>query len=153
GWWVLVKAHPALILTSERVAVSRRIAVFKMGMLEYVYTHLLLSYVSMRNDRETNDYASEVCFTGWLQRGSALYDYAAQWDTPIPVFAEMGSTNPVLLLPGYLHANIPHLVKIFTASITGSMGQFCTKPGIFLGMASDALEKFAYQLAESLNNV
>jgi alpha-ketoglutaric semialdehyde dehydrogenase len=153
GCSVIVKAHPAHPLTSEKVAVCVRKAVGKMGMPENVFTHLHFSDVSLGKDLVTNDYAAAVGFTGSLQGGRALYDYAAQRDKPIPVFAEMGSTNPVLLLPGYLHANIPHLVKIFTASITGSMGQFCTKPGIFLGMASDALEKFAYQLAESLNNV
>lgn len=153
GCSLIVKAHPAHPRTSELVADCIRKAVMNCGMPENVFTHIHFKDMNLGKELVMNEYVAAVGFTGSHKGGRVLFDYAAKRGRPIPVFAEMGSTNPVVLLPEYLKNNTDHLVKIFTGSITGSMGQFCTKPGIFLGIESEQLDKFAANLAESLNSV
>ncbi|HEY1684192.1 MAG TPA: aldehyde dehydrogenase (NADP(+)) [Tepidisphaeraceae bacterium] len=71
-----------------------------------------------------------VGFTGSLRGGRALFDLAAKRDRPIPVFAEMGSVNPILLLRGALSENSATIANGLAQSILGGAGQFCTKPGV-----------------------
>jgi NADP-dependent aldehyde dehydrogenase len=71
-----------------------------------------------------------VAFTGSLRGGRALLDLAAARHEPIPVFAEMGSTNPVFILPGALRTKGEQIATGLHASFTIGVGQFCTKPGL-----------------------
>ncbi len=71
-----------------------------------------------------------VGFTGSFHGGKALYDAAVRREEPIPVYAEMGSTNPVFVLPGAAETWEDEIVKGFTASVTLGSGQFCTNPGL-----------------------
>ncbi|GAC1359533.1 MAG: hypothetical protein NVSMB3_07090 [Acidobacteriaceae bacterium] len=71
-----------------------------------------------------------VGFTGSFRGGRALMDLAARRTVPIPVYAEMGSTNPVFILPGALDQRGPALADGLHASYTLGAGQFCTKPGV-----------------------
>jgi NADP-dependent aldehyde dehydrogenase len=87
-----------------------------------------------------------VGFTGSYQGGMALQSYAAERKHPIPVFAEMGSTNPVLLLPGALADDAAGIAAKYAASITLGMGQFCTNPGLILAMDCPALLTFFTEL-------
>jgi alpha-ketoglutaric semialdehyde dehydrogenase len=72
---------------------------------------------------------------------------------PIPVFAEMGSINPVVLLPKALEVRPEELAKTYSDSITLGVGQFCTNPGLLLAIKSEGLEKFKKALADGVNNV
>jgi alpha-ketoglutaric semialdehyde dehydrogenase len=73
-----------------------------------------------------------VTFTGSLKGGMALVKMARERDEPIPVFAEMGSTNPIILLPKALENRAEELANLSVA-ITNNAGQFCTQPGFTAG--------------------
>lgn len=92
-------------------------------------------------------YTSAVGFTGSLSGGRALFDLAAKRDKPIPVFAEMGSVNPVYILPEKLKLEKNEWAEKLVASITGGVGQFCTKPGLIIAIESDELHEFLEILA------
>src|SRR5690606_35995058 len=91
-----------------------------------------------------------VGFTGSFQGGRALLNYAHQRENPVPVFAEMSSVNPVVFLPDTLEKNAASLAQTFGGSVTLGMGQFCTNPGLLLGIRSSALEHFAQLLGEAI---
>jgi NADP-dependent aldehyde dehydrogenase len=88
-----------------------------------------------------------VGFTGSLRGGRALFDAAASRPNPIPVFAEMGSLNPVFLLPGALRERGAAMAEAHAASFTLGVGQFCTKPGLVFGIDSPAWRAFADAVA------
>jgi NADP-dependent aldehyde dehydrogenase len=94
-----------------------------------------------------------VGFTGSLGGGRAIFDYAQQRDVPIPVFSEMGSTNPVILLKEALQKRAPEIAKSFATSITMGVGQFCTNPGIMISIKSSALNHFTGLLALELSMI
>jgi NADP-dependent aldehyde dehydrogenase len=73
-----------------------------------------------------------VGFTGSQRAGRALFDCASQRESPIPVFAEMGSVNPVVILPDAILERSDQIAKELAASMLMGGGQFCTKPGIVL---------------------
>ncbi|GAA2359328.1 2,5-dioxovalerate dehydrogenase [Catellatospora methionotrophica] len=85
-----------------------------------------------------------VGFTGSLTGGRALMDAAAARPDPIPVYAEMGSLNPVLVLPG---AAVPATVSALAAAVTGSAGQLCTKPGLVVTDAAAFADELAAAVA------
>jgi NADP-dependent aldehyde dehydrogenase len=88
-----------------------------------------------------------VGFTGSLQGGRALFDAAAARPEPIPVYAEMGSVNPVFLLPSALGDDVEARARGLAQSVTLGVGQFCTNPGVVAGLRGDALDRFAAALA------
>jgi NADP-dependent aldehyde dehydrogenase len=82
-----------------------------------------------------------------------LFDLANQRPVPIPVFAEMGSTNPVFLLPDALDKEAEKYAKMYAGSITGGMGQFCTKPGLIIGLEGVGLDRFSEVLAHEIRQI
>lgn len=89
-----------------------------------------------------------VGFTGSLRGGRALFDVAAQRPDPIPVYAEMGSTNPVFILPGALRERGEALAEGLKTSVTMGVGQFCTNPGLAVAINDDSLPGFINKLGE-----
>jgi NADP-dependent aldehyde dehydrogenase len=81
--------------------------------------------------------ARAVAFTGSLRAGRILFDAAAQRSEPIPVYAEMGSINPVFILPGALKDRAETIAQGLKGSITLGTGQFCTCPGLTVGIGAD----------------
>src|SRR6202012_2991634 len=94
-----------------------------------------------------------VTFTGSYKGGTALLKMAQQRDEPIPVFAEMGSINPVFLLPEALECRYAEIAEQYAASITLGAGQFCTNPGLLIAVKSDNLEKFKKALGEAIAKI
>jgi NADP-dependent aldehyde dehydrogenase len=94
-----------------------------------------------------------VGFTGSFSGGKALWDYAADRTNPIPVFAEMGSINPVLLFPDALETQYATLAQQYAASITLGVGQFCTNPGLLIAIEGAGLSSFVEALAKHLQEV
>jgi NADP-dependent aldehyde dehydrogenase len=94
-----------------------------------------------------------VGFTGSFSGGKALYDYAQQRQEPIPVFSEMGSINPVFLLPAAIETRAVQVAEQYAVSITQSVGQFCTNPGLLLGVKSTSLDAFKNELASKLSGI
>ena len=153
GCPVIVKAHPAHPRTSEMVG---RIVLEVAQELELPDGTFSLLYgtsheVSLALVRHPAVQA--VGFTGSLQGGQALFDAAAKRPQPIPVFAEMGSVNPVFLLPKVLAARAEALAVDFIGSVTLGVGQFCTNPGLVVALDSPELSKFteaaAHKVAEA----
>lgn len=93
-----------------------------------------------------------VGFTGSYGGGKAIYDMAAQREEPIPVYAEMGSINPVFLLDDKLSDAAEELAEEYAGSVFLGVGQFCTNPGVIVGKEGPALETFKKALAENLKN-
>ena len=98
-------------------------------------------------------FVKAVGFTGSIRGGRALLDLAAKRDEPIPVFAEMGSVNPVVILPKALNNRAKAIAKTYAGSITLGTGQFCTNPGLIIGVKSEGLTNFVNTLAEEIVKV
>ena len=94
-----------------------------------------------------------VGFTGSKRAGRTLFDLAAARPSPIPVFAEMGSLNPLVLLPGALAERSANIAAGLAQSITAGAGQFCTKPGLVFVIGAAAAETFVTQLAAQMAGV
>ena len=143
GCPVIVKAHPAHPGTSELVAeaVSRAVeaAGFHPGTFSMVHgARPEVSLALVRHPR-----IQAVGFTGSLRAGRALFDAAAARPEPIPVFAEMGSVNPVFVLPSALEERGEAIAEGLAGSVTLGAGQFCTNPGVVVGLGGDALAGLA----------
>lgn len=145
GCPVVFKAHSGHMATAEWVAdaivrAAERCAmpagVFNMvygaGVGEWLVKHPAIQAVG---------------FTGSLKGGNALCQMAASRPQPIPVFAEMSSINPVILLPEALQVRGPQIATELAASMTLGCGQFCTKPGLIIGLRSPQFSAFVQQLA------
>lgn len=91
-----------------------------------------------------------VGFTGSFGGGKAIYDMAQQREEPIPVYAEMGSINPVFLLEDKLSESAEELAEEYAGSVFLGVGQFCTNPGLIVGKEGDDLETFKKALAANL---
>jgi NADP-dependent aldehyde dehydrogenase len=152
GCPVVVKAHPAHPGTSALVAEAIKKAAEKTGMPEGVFSILYDDGYAIGETLVKHPKTKIVTFTGSLKGGMALVKMARERDEPIPVFAEMGSTNPVLLLPQALENRAEELAKI-AGAITGNAGQFCTKPGLLLAIKSAGLKRFKIALAAGIAEV
>jgi NADP-dependent aldehyde dehydrogenase len=148
GCPVVVKAHPAHPGTSELVAEVILEAAQKTAMPEGVFSmvHGRSHEVGLALVRHPNTTA--VGFTGSLRAGRALFDAANSRPTPIPVYAEMGSTNPVFVLPGALAERSDAIAAGLAQSVILGVGQFCTNPGVVIAQKGDALDAFVSKAAE-----
>ena len=153
GCPVVVKAHPAHIKTSQLVAAAIQKAAIACQMPDHVFQHTSTDSFETGKALVQDPHTAAVGFTGSYSGGRALHDYAAARKNPIPVFSEMGSTNPVLLLPDALTKNAASIAKQYAGSINLGVGQFCTNPGILLGIASEALNEFIQQLATEMDTI
>jgi alpha-ketoglutaric semialdehyde dehydrogenase len=152
GCPVVVKAHPAHPGTSALVAEAIKKAAEKTGMPEGVFSILYDSGYAIGETLVKHPKTKIVTFTGSLKGGMALVKMARERDEPIPVFAEMGSTNPIILLPKALEVRAEELAKL-SASITTNAGQFCTQPGLLIAVQSEGLEKFKKALSIAIADV
>ena len=148
GCPVVVKAHSAHLGTSELVGKAVAKAAEECGMPEGVFSMLIGSGQTIGQALVSHPAIKAVGFTGSRAGGLALMKTAAERKEPIPVYAEMSSINPVFLLPGALdNAKLP---QAFADSLTMGAGQFCTNPGLLIGLKSDKLQAFVAAAAGSL---
>jgi alpha-ketoglutaric semialdehyde dehydrogenase len=150
GCSVVVKGHPAHPRTSALVSAAILAAVEKCNMPVHTFQHVDGDSFEIGKALVQHPLTAGVGFTGSLQGGRAIFNYGQLRDKPIPVFAEMGSTNPVILLPAKLKAEKDILAKMYASSITMGVGQFCTNPGIILALEGDDLNGFTSALASAL---
>ena len=94
-----------------------------------------------------------VGFTGSRPGGLALVALSSRRTEPIPVYAEMSSINPVLLLPNALATQTEALAEGFIGSLTLGAGQFCTNPGLVVAIDGAPLDQFLSTAAAALENV
>lgn len=148
GCPVLVKAHPAHPGTSELVGRAILAAAESSGMPEGVFSMIHGASVEVGQAMVTHPAITAVAFTGSLSGGRALFDAAARRPTPIPVFAEMGSSNPVFVLPGALAERSEAIADGLVGSVTLGAGQFCTNPGLTVLPHGREAEHFLNQVGE-----
>lgn len=153
GCPVVVKAHPAHLQTSVMVAGAVAAAISSTGMPVNIFQHVTDASFEAGKALVQDPHTTAVGFTGSFSGGKALYDYAAARKNPIPVFAEMGSINPVIFLPDTLATQAAHLAKQYAASISLGMGQFCTNPGLLIAMECEGLPSFLSHLATEISAV
>jgi 2,5-dioxopentanoate dehydrogenase len=153
GCSVLLKAHPAHAETSELVAEAIQNAANKCGLSKDIFIHLHGSGFEVGKALVQHPLTKAVGFTGSFEGGKALFDLANQRKEPIPVFAEMGSVNPVFLMPEKLKQDAVAIADMYATSITQSAGQFCTNPGILVGIEDESLNEFERLLGQHIEKV
>ncbi len=131
GCPVIFKAHPAHLGTSELVGKAIQKAAKESGMPEGVFS-MIYADPAISQALVTDPSIKAVGFTGSYKVGKLLFDLAAQRPEPIPVYSEMGSTNPVFVLPKTLSEKGEVIAENYINSVTMGVGQFCTNPGIML---------------------
>ena len=153
GCPVVFKAHPAHPGTCEMVAsaIAKAMEICNIplgtfNLLQGASHNLGTALVQHPNIKA-------VGFTGSFAGGRALYNLAAARPQPIPVYAEMGSVNPIFFLPGILKEKGTALAKGFASSITMGVGQFCTNPGMFVALADADSTNFIDVTKTELNAI
>lgn len=149
GCTVVYKEHPGHPQTSQLVHKAITGALQKNGLPEGVFQHVS-GGVEVGQELVKHSATKAVAFTGSYQGGKAIFDLAMQREVPIPVYAEMGSTNPVFILPEKLKANTAELAHQAAASVLLGSGQFCTCPGLLFVPGSDVTDEFMEALEAEL---
>jgi 2,5-dioxopentanoate dehydrogenase len=147
GCPVVVKAHPAHPTTCQLVADAITASVAALGLPTGTFTLLHGRSHEVGHALVTHHRTQAVAFTGSLQGGRALFDAAAARLAPIPVYAEMGSANPVFLLPGALAARATEIAQGYVGSVSLGVGQFCTCPSLVFGLQGPSLDTFTQAAA------
>jgi len=147
GCPVIVKAHAMHSGTAELVASAIIKAAEKTGMPNGVFSNIMGRGRTVGAALVKHSKVKAVGFTGSIAGGRALFDLAAQRDEPIPVFAEMGSVNPVIVTPDAISARSEQLSTTYAGSITLGTGQFCTNPGLLLTVDGENTKTFINDLA------
>jgi alpha-ketoglutaric semialdehyde dehydrogenase len=150
GCPVIVKAHPAHPGTSELAAGAICAAAKACGMPDGVFSHLASPSNELGAALVRDPRIKAVGFTGSRAGGIALMKLAAGRAEPIPVYAEMSSINPVILMPGALATRADTIAAGFVSSLTMGVGQFCTNPGLVLAVESPGLEHFITAASQAL---
>ena len=153
GCPVIVKSHPMHAGTGELVASAIIKAAKSTCMPNGVFSNLNSSGIQVGVQLVKHPFVKAVGFTGSLKGGRALLDLAAKREEPIPVFAEMGSINPVVILPDALETRSAEIATTYTGSITLGTGQFCTNPGLILGIKGKALDEFIESLGTAITQL
>ena len=149
GCPVVVKAHQAHPATSELCGRIMASAISQCG-LDGGWFSLLQgngSSVGARLVQEPD--ISAVAFTGSLRGGRSLFDLAARRPNPVPVFAEMGSMNPVFVTRAAIQKRRTQIALELVGSIGGSAGQLCTKPGLIFVPDGPECDAFARDLSDA----
>lgn len=150
GCPVVVKAHPAHPQTSHIVADAILNAAAYLNLPQGVFQHVYGAGFEVGKALVMHPFTKAVGFTGSYAGGKQLFDWANQRKEPVPVFAEMGSVNPVYLLPDMLQTSASSVASMYAASVTLGVGQFCTNPGLLIGIESDALQQFMHDLGKAI---
>ncbi|MBP2615615.1 aldehyde dehydrogenase (NADP(+)) [Chryseobacterium jejuense] len=153
GCPVIIKAHPAHPQTSQMMADAITNTIKEFGWPEGIFNHItgisyeIGAYLTQHQDIQA------VAFTGSFSGGKALFDIASRRENPIPVFAEMGSINPVFALENLIENKAEALAKEYISSLTLGVGQFCTNPGVFIAVKGESLDRFIAALKNEIQEV
>lgn len=140
GCPVIMKAHSGHMVTAEYIANAVVSGIEKSGFSTAIFSMVYGQGVG--EPLVKHPLIKAIGFTGSLKGGRALCDYAAARPEPIPVFAEMSSINPVVLLPEALKERGEKIAIDLSGSVVVGCGQFCTNPGLILGIKSSEFSKF-----------
>jgi len=150
GCPVVVKGHPSHPGTGELVAGEVRAAVEETGLPPGTFAHLLAAGVEVGEALVDHPGITGVGFTGSTAGGRAIYDRAARRPVPIPVYAEMGSINPIVVTEAALEARARAIADGLVASVANFGGQLCTKPGVVFVPSGAAGDAFAGEVGARL---
>ena len=146
GCPVIVKAHSAHPGTAELVGKAIQQAAIRTQMPDGVFSLLHGSGAEVGAALVQHPYIKAIGFTGSYSGGMALFHLAANRPEPIPVYAEMGSTNPVFILPNIMQEKGTTIAGQFAASVTLGVGQFCTNPGMLIATNTTGYDAFVADL-------
>lgn len=149
---VIVKAHPAHPGTSELVGNVLQKAVEEDGLPSGVFALLFDAGVEVGISLVRHPAVKAIAFTGSASGGQALMRLATERPEPIPCYAEMGSTNPLFILPGAMRERSAQLAQGLQTSFTLGSGQFCTKPGVVFVPQGDSA-KFIQALRSGVSTL
>ncbi|WP_245590602.1 aldehyde dehydrogenase (NADP(+)) [Adhaeribacter aquaticus] len=147
GCTVVVKAHRAHPGTSDMVGKAMIQAAKATGMPDGVVSYV---HGGVGMELVKHPLIKAIGFTGSYHGGMALFAAAAARPEPIPVYAEMGSTNPVFILPGALKERGTAIAQGLAGSVTMGVGQFCTNPGMVIAVDAPEVEGFFKQTGSHL---
>ncbi|MDX2386474.1 aldehyde dehydrogenase family protein [Sinorhizobium medicae] len=153
GCPVVVKGHSAHPGTGEIVAEAIDAAIRKTGVHPGVFSLIQGGSRDVGHALVQHPNIKAVGFTGSLAGGRALFDLCAARPEPIPFFGELGSVNPMFLLPEALKARAEALGQGWAGSLTMGAGQFCTNPGIAVVIEGTDADRFTTTAAEALAKV
>ncbi|MEX0431284.1 aldehyde dehydrogenase (NADP(+)) [Spiribacter insolitus] len=153
GCPVVVKAHPAHPGTSAIAAQAVENAVSELGLPGGVFSMLQGAGHDLGAALVRNADIQAVGFTGSQRGGLALQQMAATRPSPIPVYAEMGSVNPLFILPAALEERPQSIASGLAGSFTLGCGQFCTKPGLVFAIRGAGLDAFCETLAGAVEGM
>jgi NADP-dependent aldehyde dehydrogenase len=151
---VIVKAHPAHPGTSELAGHAVQKAVHESGLPPGVFSLLFDAGVEVGVSLARQPAIKAIAFTGSQSGGQALMRIAAQRAEPIPCYAEMGSVNPLFILPGAMRERGAQIAQGLQKSVTLGSGQFCTKPGVVFvpqGASATASAQFVESLQRGVS--
>jgi 2,5-dioxopentanoate dehydrogenase len=148
GCPVIYKAHPGHPETSKMVAEAIQKAAERTAMPEGLFQHVE-GGITIGQELAKHPITKAVAFTGSFAGGKALFDTASSRPVPIPVFAEMGSVNPIFAFEGKLSQQLDALATAYVGSLTLGAGQFCTNPGLIF-VPENKTEAFAMAVAEKI---
>ena len=152
GCPVVVKSHPMHAGTSNLVAQLVIEAAQKTGMPNGTFSHLNAIDFEVGNQLILHPNTKAVGFTGSMEGGLAIQKLAQSRKEPIPVYAEMGSLNPIVILPDAIESNGNQIAVNIVKSITQNAGQFCTKPGLIFVLKEPNLNAFLNQFRSEFEN-
>jgi alpha-ketoglutaric semialdehyde dehydrogenase len=153
GCPVVVKGHPAHPGTGEIVAEAIRAAIASCGLPAGVFSLVQGNTHDVGTALVTHPLIMAVGFTGSLGGGRALFDLCAARPEPIPFFGELGSVNPMFLLPEALKARGGAIAQGWAGSLTLGAGQFCTNPGIAVVIDGPEADVFIAAVSRELEPV
>ncbi|MCC9621092.1 aldehyde dehydrogenase (NADP(+)) [Thalassospira sp. MA62] len=142
GCPVIFKGHAAHPGTAELVAQAIDAAIAKTGMPKGVFSLTHDGSYKVGQALVSHPLVKAVGFTGSTKGGRALFDIAVSRPEPIPFYGELGSNNPIFLLPEIMGDKATDLAKGWAASLTMGVGQFCTNPGLLIALKGSDLETF-----------
>jgi alpha-ketoglutaric semialdehyde dehydrogenase len=152
GCPVIVVGHTAHAGTAELVGIAVSNAVKECGLPEGTFSLLFSSGYDIGQSLVKHSAIKAVGFTGSRRGGRALMDIAAARPEPIPVYAEMSSVNPTFILPSAIKERGDAIVAGLHASVTGGVGQFCTKPGLVFVPSDDVAGEFKTRFRELISS-
>lgn len=153
GCPVVVKGHPSHPGTCELVAMAINTAVEKTNMPKGVFSLVHGASVEVGMAVVMHPYIKAIGFTGSTRGGMAIFNAANSREEPIPVYSEMGSTNPVFILPEALKIRSKEIAKGLTDSVVLGTGQFCTNPGLVFLNKDENVAEFQKQTINHFQEV
>ncbi len=150
GCPVVVKGHEAHPATSEIVAEAIRAAAVKCGVHPGVFSLIHGGNIAVGKALVEHPLIKAVGFTGSLAAGRALFNLCAARPEPIPFYGELGSINPMFLLPQAVSARGEQLAQDWVGSLTAGGGQFCTNPGVVVMIDGKDTQRFIDAAVSSL---